>query len=234
MFKLPPIVVIGVPERQFGEPYAQVTSAVRVLTDDYGLRVIVDGSPNSIPSELLTTTRETVMTVEPMSREQLESIPEFKILIDALKAHKLDNIVWNVIGGSPSKYLKLKEALRRFLFQLPSETVSKEIVDKTEGYLYLILLDALNKCINKSSAKTEAIINVFREKKIAKLTSGELKALGLSLEYPNKVFREVKSLDDYIVEPATPAISLIITENIGNKEGIYKLIEKLSRESLNS
>jgi hypothetical protein len=108
MFKLPPIVVIRVPERQFGEPYAQVTPAVRALADDYGLRVIVDGSPNSIPSELLTTTRETVMTVEPMSREQLESIPEFKILIDALKAHKLDNIVWNVIGGSPSKYLKLK------------------------------------------------------------------------------------------------------------------------------
>jgi hypothetical protein len=48
-------VVIKVPERQIGEPYAQVTSAVRDLADDYGLRVLVDSLPNSIPPELLTT-----------------------------------------------------------------------------------------------------------------------------------------------------------------------------------
>ena len=53
----------------------------------------MDGSPNSIPPELLTTTRETAMTVEPMLREQIESIPEFKSIIDALKAHNLDNLV---------------------------------------------------------------------------------------------------------------------------------------------
>ena len=74
-------MVIRVPERQIGEQYAQVTSAVRALTDDFGLRVIVDGSPNSIPPELLTTKRETLIAVEPMSKTQIESIPEFKGLI---------------------------------------------------------------------------------------------------------------------------------------------------------
>ena len=46
MFKRSPIIVIRVPERQIDEKYAQVTSAVRALADDFGLRVIVDGSPN--------------------------------------------------------------------------------------------------------------------------------------------------------------------------------------------
>ena len=77
-------MVIRVPERQSGEPYAQVTAAVRDLADLYGLRVVVDGSPNSLPPELLTTKRETVSAVEPMSKEQIVSIPEFKDLIDFL------------------------------------------------------------------------------------------------------------------------------------------------------
>ncbi len=81
------------------------TAAVRALADDFWLRVIVDESPNSIPPELLTTRRETVMAFEPMSRDQIESIPVFKSLIDALKAHKLDNFVWNVLGGSPIDYV---------------------------------------------------------------------------------------------------------------------------------
>jgi hypothetical protein len=39
MFKFPPVVaVLRVPERQINEPYAQVTSAVRGLADDFGLR----------------------------------------------------------------------------------------------------------------------------------------------------------------------------------------------------
>ena len=53
LFKRSPIVVIRVPERQIGEPYAQVTAAVRDLADLYGLRVVVDGPPNSLPPKLL-------------------------------------------------------------------------------------------------------------------------------------------------------------------------------------
>jgi hypothetical protein len=98
-----------VPERESGEPYAQVTSAVRDLADLYGLRVVVDGPSNSIPPELLSTKRENVIAVEPMSKELIESIPEFKDLIDFLKSHNLDEPVRKVLGGSPIDYLKLKK-----------------------------------------------------------------------------------------------------------------------------
>ena len=178
MFKLPLIVVIRVPERQAGEPYAQVTAAVRSLVDDFGLRVIVDGSPNSIPPELLTTTRETVMVVEPMSRDQIESIPEFQSLIDVLKAHKLDGPVWNVLGGSPSRYFKLGETITEFLALPPSATSSDGVVDQVKSILLKILTKALNNIL-KCNANTEAIIDAFREKKVNKIPVSELKAKGL-------------------------------------------------------
>jgi len=73
--------MIRVPERLSGQNYADVPAAVRDLADLYGLRVVVDGSPNSLPPELLATKRETVIAVELMSKEQIESIPEFKVTI---------------------------------------------------------------------------------------------------------------------------------------------------------
>jgi hypothetical protein len=167
-----------------------------------------------------------------MSREQIESIPEFKILIDALRAHKLDNVVWDVIGGSPIDYSSLMEALNTntSLFQLPSVAVSKDVVDEVKGYLQSKLSEALHKIVLKSSANTETIINVFREKKISKLTSGEFKALGLSLEYPNKVFREVLISGRCYYVPATPAVSLIVTKNIRNDDDLFQLMEDLFQD----
>ena len=101
-------MVISVPERLSGQNYADAPAAVKDLADLYGLRVAVDGSSNSTPPELLATKREIVVVVEPMSKELIDSIPEFKDLIDFLKCHYLDEPVWTVLGGSPIDYLNLK------------------------------------------------------------------------------------------------------------------------------
>jgi hypothetical protein len=231
MFKLPPIVVIRVPERQADEPYAQVTAAVRSLVDDFGLRVIVDGSPNSIPPELLTTTRETVIVVEPLSRDQIESIPEFQSLIDVLKANKLDGPVWNVLGGSPSRYFKLGETITKFLALPPPATASDEVVDQVKGILLTILSNALNSNILNSSVNTKAIIRTFREKKVNKMSKAELEAKGLLLDYPNKVFREVESSGRRFVEPSTTAVSLIITQEIVDDDGVHNLLNELFQDT---
>ena len=56
-----------------------MTSAVRSLADDFGLRVVVVGSSNSIPAELLATNKEAVnKEAESMSRDRLESILELE------------------------------------------------------------------------------------------------------------------------------------------------------------
>jgi hypothetical protein len=227
LFKRSPIVVIRVPERQFGQNYADVTAAVRELTDVYGLRVVVDGSPNSLPPELLATIRETVIAVEPMSKEQIESIPEFKELIDFLKRHNLDEPVWKVLGGSPAGYLKLKEAI---IDNALSDTASDEVVNQVKKHLQSVLTDTLNKIV-KGSSTTEQIMKIFREEQIIRILTTELKAKGLLLDYPNKVFREVKTLGRWFVEPSSPAVSLIISENVRDDDGVDELLDKLFKNA---
>jgi len=218
-------VVIRVPERLSGQNYADVPAAVRDLADLYGLRVVVDGSPNSLPPELLATKRETVIAVEPMSKEQIESIPEFKDLIDFLKSHNLDEPVWKVLGGSPIDYLKLKKLVIKML-SLP-DTPSDEVVNQVKNHLESVLSDSLNKNVLNSSSTTKQIIKIFREKKTTKIPKAELEAEGFLLDYPNKVFREVKTMEGWFVVPSSPAVSLIISENVTDDDGVYELRDKL-------
>jgi hypothetical protein len=219
-------VVIRVPERLSGQNYADVPAAVRDLADLYGLRVVVDGSPNSLPPELLATKRETVIAVEPMSKEQIESIPEFKDLIDFLKSHNLDEPVWKVLGGSPADYLKLEEAIIDNKLSL-FDTASDKVVNQVKDHLHSVLTKALTKNIGNCSANTQAIIDDFRKTKAIKIPKMELKGRGFVLDYPNKVFREVDTVEDSYIVPSSPAVSLIITENIQNGEGVRKLRDKL-------
>ena len=55
----------------------------------------------------------------------------------------------------------------------------------------------------------------------------ELKAMGLLLDFPNKVFREVKTMEGWYIVPSSPAVSLIISENIQSDEGVRELRDKL-------
>ena len=188
-FKLPPpIVVISVPERQSGHQYADVTSAVRSLVDDYRLSVLVDGSPNSIPPELLATNRETVITLEAMSREMLESIPEFQDFIHFLKSNGLDDGVWNVLGGNPAKYMDLEQFKSRVTILSKSDTATDVIIEKVKARIQSLLTRTLNDIVLNSSFNTANIIKIFREKKVSRLPKSELESRGYLVDYPNKVF----------------------------------------------
>eukprot|EP00981_Chlorochromonas_danica_P002014 scaffold413_cov176-Ochromonas_danica.AAC.10 len=167
-----------------------------------------------------------------MSKEQIESIPEFKGLIDFLKSHNIDEPVWKVLGGSPADYLKLEEAITDNKLSL-SDAASEEVVNQVKNHLQSVLSDSLNKIVLNSSSNTEAIINVFREKKVTKIPKSELKAMGLLLDYPNIVFREVKTMEGWYIEPSSPAVSLIIAENIQNDKGVRELRDKLFKNHLN-
>ena len=50
LFRTSPVLVMEVNERSEGQAYADVTAATRHLADTYPLKVIVDGTQNSLPS----------------------------------------------------------------------------------------------------------------------------------------------------------------------------------------
>ncbi|RYY42342.1 MAG: hypothetical protein EOO06_21295 [Chitinophagaceae bacterium] len=190
---------------------------MRALADEYGLRVVVDGSPNSLPPELLTTNRERILSVEPMSREMIESIPEFQDLVGKLKKFHLDNAVWQVLGGCPAKCLDVRSLI--------ANCSDDAIVDKVRKYLVSVLAKA-GQIVLKSSPNTKAIMKLFREKNILQLSTYELKKNGLMIDYPNKVFKEVTREGIY-VEPATSAVGLIIRENIRSPQDEIDLVKRL-------
>jgi hypothetical protein len=66
-----PIIVINAAERKVGQENAGLTGAVRTLVDDYKLRVVVDGSPNSLDETILRTTRQSIIDIKPMSKEMI-------------------------------------------------------------------------------------------------------------------------------------------------------------------
>jgi hypothetical protein len=151
--------VIKVPERAERREYADVTAATRELANEYGLRVVVEGDHNSIPPSLLTTMRQILMEVEPMSRDVLENISSFSGLIKFLKENGLADGVWDVLGGSPADYNRLDSVYEQ---ASPSPL---NAITAVKRFVFDNLSDALTKQILNSSPNTKLIINQFRTKK---------------------------------------------------------------------
>jgi len=215
LFRSSPIVLISVPERTGGRQYADVTAATRKLVDYYGLRVIVDGSPNSLPPDLKSTTRQIILDIDFMPRYMIES--EFKEIISLLKLHNLDDAAWKILGGSPSLYRQLNRV----------RVTRQSSVTALKDFLYYHLSEALIQNVTKSSPNTKKIIEIFRghADEVDKLP---VSALGLSLDLPNKVFREVWLNKIFYLVPLTPAVGLILHNNIVDEAGLNKFWDVLT------
>jgi hypothetical protein len=112
MFWSRPILVLNAKERELNEPYAKISDAARTLAYDYKLRVIVDGSDNTLPDSLFATKRGKLISVDEMTKEVLEDIPELQCFIEKLRNEKLDEIVYHIVGGVPADYNLLIDETR--------------------------------------------------------------------------------------------------------------------------
>jgi hypothetical protein len=88
-----PIIVINATERKVGQDYAGLTGAVRTLVDKYKLRVIIDGSPNSLDETLLRTNRQRVFDIKPMDKEMVWKIVQLKDLFRYAREACLEDTV---------------------------------------------------------------------------------------------------------------------------------------------
>jgi hypothetical protein len=104
LFRQPATVVLRAAERKPTQQYADLDSSARALTHDYGARVLIDASNNSLPHAATVTKREKVLELEPMPRELLEELPELQLLHEALKSANLADVVWMCVGGNPADY----------------------------------------------------------------------------------------------------------------------------------
>jgi hypothetical protein len=207
LFRTPATVVLQAAERKPAQAFADLDSAARALSHDFGMRVVVDASNNSLPGAAVATLREMVLEVEPMPRAVLESLPELEPLLDALRASRLDDTVWAVAGGVPAHYLQLSalwEARGR---------------GDTERVVADFAVGAIKKAVHNvgdavaADERLQTLYDLFRG--ASAVPYAELKARRIVRPSPDKVLRAVLALgaggalEDVLV-PADAATALVL------------------------
>jgi hypothetical protein len=104
LFRSNPILVLNAKEREINKPFAEISDAARALAYNHKLRMIMDGSDNTLSDSLFATIRGEIINVDEMEKEILEDIPELKLLIKKLWTEKLDENVYHIVGGVPADY----------------------------------------------------------------------------------------------------------------------------------
>jgi hypothetical protein len=110
-----PIVLLVASERTFGQEYADLTGAVRNLVETYNLRVIVDGSPNSLDESLLGSKRQRVFDIKPMTRVMIWQLAQLQHFFEYVKKAGLENTVFAVLDGNPADYEQLWDNAKTYL-----------------------------------------------------------------------------------------------------------------------
>lgn len=105
-----PVVVMKISEVYNGELPLTMIGAVHGLCKQ-GVNVVVASTPHSLPPELLETTRELVIKVEALSREEILLLPQLADLFNHLKKAHLSDVVLDLLGGTPSLYVNLSHYL---------------------------------------------------------------------------------------------------------------------------
>jgi hypothetical protein len=222
LFRQPATVVLQAAEREPTQQHAGLTSSARALTHDFGARVLIDASNNSLPDAATATKREDVLEVEPMQRELLEALPKLQSLHVALKSAELADVVWVCIGGNPADY----ESLAIKYMRQPGDL---------ELVVALFVQNLIGKAIdNVSSAvasnkRLQALFDKFRES--SEVPSAILMEMELVRPSPDKVLRVVKMRTSAgsrgggrrVLIPADAATALVLRNGITDPPSLKEL-----------
>jgi hypothetical protein len=196
-----PIVVLRAGERRDGQDYADIPGAARELAG-YGLRVLIDGSTNSLPSEVLTTLRQAVLELEPMARNIMLSIPEYAGLLKLLRDESLEDVAWLVLGGVPAHFDELC-----LLMACNEPAMYRRVIVN-------YILDEVGKAIDRRDTMLAAhpamksILDLFMTQN--EVPKSLLTQKGITSPSPNKVLRVVLRSHIAKLVPADTTMALVL------------------------
>ncbi|KAI9341955.1 hypothetical protein BDR26DRAFT_836684 [Obelidium mucronatum] len=216
-----PIVVVSVTERKKDDQCAGVAAAVRTLTDDLHLRVIVDSSPNSIDESVTQTNRGRVRCIDSMDRQMIESLPQFSCLIVVATRNLIGNVLWGVLGGNPSKYQKLWDELEMQLDKEPNLPLERQVIGR-------LLCDEVSAAIDlvrtakKNHPHMKKTIELFDQEK-NQIEDELLEKKGLQQPAVDKVFRKVERNGIYVLIPSSNAVGIVLRYSITRRPSLEEL-----------
>jgi hypothetical protein len=220
-----PVVIIDAAERKVGEEYAGLTAAVRTLVDDYKLRVIVDGSPNSFDESLLRTKRQRVFEIKPMTKEMVWQIGQLQPLFEYVKRTNLEDTVFAVLGGVPADYEELWE---NCAIHLKTGRDAREVIGSHLCTTIHAAIRLVKRACGSDALTTAKLRKLFQETN--SFTMSTLVTNNLQLLAPDKVFREVEQNDEFVLTPASNAIGIVLRHNLTKRPTLDKLEQLIKKE----
>jgi hypothetical protein len=221
-FRQPATVVLQAAERKPTQQFADLDSAARALTNDYGARVLIDSSNNSLPDSATATKREDALEVEPMRREQLQELSQLQPLHEALKSAQLADVVWMCVGGNPADYKSLSAKWSR-----PPNDLVQVVTDFVQNLIGRAM-DNVSSAVASDKA-LQGLYDKFREER--EVPSAILKDLQIVRPSPDKVLRTVKRRASAgrrggwqrILIPADAATALVLRHELAEVPSLEEL-----------
>lgn len=208
-----PTVVLHVGD----EAYSALEIAKSLLTE-LPVRIVIDGSNNSVPRMALETKRQALMEVGEMDKQTVEAIPELADLISLLRKAKLDGVVFSVLGGVPADYFGLRRTLRAARVD-PSalDSLPPAGLKVIDGFLQVLINDAIKhkRALVRHGETVEDILRRFEGKDGVSAVPISSLPKHITFPSPNKLLREVLMEDasshkTYFLVPASAATALVL------------------------
>ena len=225
LYSKSPIIVISLSDRGTNERFASIAGAVRRLTDQYHLNVIVDSSPNSIDSRLLQTWKDCDIHLERFTKEEIMSIPKYADLIRILDPINMTEVTWRVLGGNPALFIDLKDII-------DGQTSAKDLSERVGRFLRRKIFDAIetirtaqqeNKHMNKLCTLVRERNNCLKERDRQKLQ--------LLRHESDEVFTVVFRNRVAFLVPASNALEVVIQYGLVESPSIEDLKQILTKNS---
>ncbi|KAI9352817.1 hypothetical protein BDR26DRAFT_205392 [Obelidium mucronatum] len=218
------IVVIALSERMAGQDYAGITLAVRALTDNHKVRVIVGASPNSSNETLTRTERAIILNVEPMPQEVISVISQFSELFSITKKNNFDGILFGVLGGNPAKYIRLWE---NFKGTPKKGSEDSEIIGKLLCEEIYAAVDLVGTAM-KAHPQMKNIIELFDKEK-GEIADRLLAKDGLQQPTLDKVFRKVKRNNIPVLIPSSNGVGIVLCHGLERQPTLNELKSILNK-----
>ena len=227
LFRRSPIVVIEASEWLPGRSPANLIGAARELIEEYGLRVLVDAQ-NNFDDCIIDSSRERLIYIEPLSKEQIFSIPDFANISSSPSTASLFDMAFEVLGGNPQKFI----ALRNFIeMKIWDETYS---ANNHNQYISEFLTDEIYNAI--SAIHSMRALNPDMLEIIELVRQGgnvipihDILDKNLKWIYPDRVLRQVKKNGMYVLVPASNALDIVIRHRLWRAPSIEELKQLINQ-----
>ncbi|KAI3653473.1 hypothetical protein MP228_001420 [Amoeboaphelidium protococcarum] len=224
-----PVIIIKASERGHDQPYASLAAASRTLTEDFQLRVIIDGIVGALEPKLFQTNRDNVLQVDAMDRATIENHPQLKTLMSYVNRFNLSDVVWSVLGGVPASYEKLNRTIKIAMDTSdddPSTIVQSVISEHLCNHVFQsigIVKEA--KCISDmSSILTKMNLNTLQI--IDEDLPNEWKRPS-----PDYVLRKVMKDGQWLLVPSSNSIGIVLRHRLTQKPSKEQLVELTSQQN---